>query len=156
MVPEPGVESKPGCGGRVAGTGPHRARSGAMAKTATVDGELSKGTKVVATTGLRGVPEGTEGKVTVKNGLRWIRYWVRFDNGVALGSLDRAVLATDEDLRRLASGDDQHGVADAAGDGVAAIAPGGDDGGGVTTPNGTFVPQKFIERAAAARARLSA
>lgn len=49
---------------------------------------LSKGDKVVATRALRGVPEGTRGKVQVVNGLTWMRYWVQFDNGVWLGSID--------------------------------------------------------------------
>ena len=155
-MPAAAPDSKPRFAIGVAGTGPHRARSGAMAKTATVDGELNKGTKVVATTELRGVPEGTKGKVTVKNGLRWIRYWVRFENGVALGSLDRSVLATDEDLRRIANGEEPMGATSDDGDGPAAAESGGEDGGGVATPSGTIIPQKFIDRAAAAQVRLSA
>ena len=53
---------------------------------------------VTAAVDLRDVPEGTPGKVILKNGFSWIRYWVRFDNGVSLGSLDRAVLVTAADL----------------------------------------------------------
>jgi hypothetical protein len=125
-----------------------------MAKTAVASDQLRKGDKVVATTDLRAVPEGTAGKVIVVNGFTWIRYWVRFDNGEVLGSISRDKLATKQDLedRRngvgpaTAASSDDAGAAD---DGAA------DDGGGVTTPNGTFVSQKHIDRAKAARARLT-
>ncbi|MDH3707700.1 MAG: hypothetical protein OES57_16660, partial [Acidimicrobiia bacterium] len=49
---------------------------------------------VYAVQDLPGVPEGTPGKVLVSVGLTWIRYRVRFGNGVELGSLDRSVLAS--------------------------------------------------------------
>ena len=42
---------------------------------------------------LPGVPAGTPGKVTLKNGFRWKRYRVYFENGSDIGSLDRAQLA---------------------------------------------------------------
>ena len=44
-----------------------------------------KGARVIAAHGLAHVPEGTKGKVVLVNGLSWIRYWVRFDNGVTIG-----------------------------------------------------------------------
>ncbi|WP_426573260.1 hypothetical protein [Aquihabitans sp. McL0605] len=126
-----------------------------MAKTAVVSNHLTKGAKVVATAELRDVPEGTAGKVILVNGLTWIRYWVRFENGVVLGSVSRDKLATKQDLE-----DQRNGVTSTA---VEADSGGGDDagaddggGGGQTTPNGTFVPQKFIDRAKAARERLAA
>ncbi len=127
-----------------------------MAKTDTVSTDLRKGAKVVARHAMRDVPEGTSGKVTMVTGLTWIRYWVRFDNGVALGSIDRKRLATPEQWKRHLAGDEElevAGDADAtADDGAVADA---DSGGGVTTPNGTFVSQKHIDRAKAARARLT-
>jgi hypothetical protein len=51
---------------------------------------LRKGTKVVATTELRGVPAGTPGVVRMAAGLRWVRYRVDFGNGVSIGSVDAA------------------------------------------------------------------
>ncbi|CAN5650266.1 hypothetical protein BH10ACT1_BH10ACT1_07800 [soil metagenome] len=127
-----------------------------MAKTETASTELRKGSKVVARTDLRDVPEGTKGKVTMVTGLSWIRYWVRFENGVALGSIDRKRLATPDQWKRFLAGDeevaDDGPAAEAADDGAAAEA----DTGGATTANGTFVSQKHIDRAKAARARLSA
>ena len=124
-----------------------------MAKTATKN--LRKGDKVVTTADLRGVPEGTAGKVIVVNGLTWIRYWVRFDNGEVLGSISRDKLATKQDLADRANGVGLDTGDEAAADGDAAGAAEDGGGGGVTTPNGTFVPQKHIDRAKAARARLT-
>ena len=60
----------------------------------TAPPDLRKGDKVVASADLRGVPAGTEGKVALVNGLSWVRYWIRFDNGVAIGSVNRSHLAT--------------------------------------------------------------
>ena len=57
------------------------------------DDRLSRHDKVVAAVDLPGVPAGTPGKVIMEAGLRWFRYWVRFDNGVTLGTIDRAQLA---------------------------------------------------------------
>ncbi len=123
-----------------------------MAKTATPN--LRKGDKVVTTADLRNVPEGTAGKVIVVNGLTWIRYWVRFDNGEVLGSISRDKLATKQDLADRANGVGLDTTDDDAGDGGGEAAA-ADDSGGVTTPNGTFVSQKHIDRAKAARARLT-
>ena len=39
-----------------------------------------------------GVPERTGGKIKMVNGFEWQRYWVFFDNGVQLGSLDGSAL----------------------------------------------------------------
>ncbi|MFN7148391.1 MAG: hypothetical protein ACK4V6_02815 [Microthrixaceae bacterium] len=58
-----------------------------------VNDELLFHDKVVAAVDLPGVPMGTPGKVTLKNGFRWIRYRVYFENGADIGSLDRAQLA---------------------------------------------------------------
>lgn len=128
-----------------------------MAPTATATQQLSKRAKVVARTDLRGVPEGTPGRVQLVNGFTWIRYWVRFDNGVSLGSIDRSALATEDEWKRVQAGEtDVFGDVEAEGggdDGVEAAA--GDGGGaGKATPSGTIVPQKLLDRSAAARTRL--
>ncbi|MCB1039999.1 MAG: hypothetical protein KDA94_10810 [Acidimicrobiales bacterium] len=121
---------------------------------ATTLDQLRKGTKVVATADLRGVPEGTPGKVMMVAGLTWIRYWVRFDNGVSLGSISRDKLATKADLAR-GPVDETADDADEA-TGAGADAGGDDAGGGKATPSGTLVPQKLLDRSAAARVRLGA
>lgn len=129
-----------------------------MASTATALPNLSKRDKVVARTELRDVPEGTAGRVTLVNGLTWIRYWVRFDNGVSLGSIDRSALATADEWKRFQAGEEgvfgDAGAAEGGDEGAGDAVGEADAGGGKTTPNGTFVPQKFLDRAAAARARL--
>lgn len=130
-----------------------------MAKTATTSKDLRKGDKVVATTDLRGVPEGTSGKVIIVDGLTWIRYWVRFDNGTSIGSVPRAKLATPDQWRRRHDVvEDTNGPGDAAAadDGGGAADDDGAGGGGKATPSGTMVPQKLIDRSAAARTRLAA
>ena len=58
---------------------------------------LTKQQDVVAATDLKGVPEGTSGKVMLSNGLDWVRYWVKFENGVEMGSLHRNKLVSAED-----------------------------------------------------------
>lgn len=136
-----------------------RARSEAMAKTAVAQDQLRKGAKVVARRAMRDVPEGTEGKVSMVTGISWIRYWVRFDNGVSLGTIDRKALATPDEWQRHLAGEDDDDVVDGSEESAGAdtgadagAAAGG--GGGVTTPNGTLIPQLLIDRAAAARKRL--
>ena len=137
-----------------------RSRSGVMAKTAVVPDTFSKGSKVVARRELRNVPVGTAGKVTLVNGFEWVRYWVLFENGTRLGSINRNALATPDEWKRHTSGEDN-----VFGDKVEVAveeteAAGGDAGasaggeGGVRTPSGTLIPQKFIDAAAAARKRL--
>lgn len=125
-----------------------------MAKSDESSAILKKGDKVVLTTDLRDVPEGTEGKVVLVVGLSWIRYWVSFDNGVAVGSINRKHLATPAEWkRRLEGGDETETAAgDAGGD---ADAGGGDDGGGYMHA-GVLVPQLLIDRSKAARERLGA
>lgn len=129
-----------------------------MAKTKAKPVELRKGETVVAGTDLRHVPTGTTGTVMLVNGLSWIRYWVRFDNGVALGSINRSALARPEEWeRRLAGGAEAApGASDPA---VVVTAAEGADAeavGDVATPNGAVVPARLIERAKLARERLTA
>jgi hypothetical protein len=65
---------------------------------ATSTDELRRRDRVVAAVDLPGVPAGTPGRVMLVNGFRWIRYRVRFDNGIEIGSLDRAQLARPGEL----------------------------------------------------------
>ncbi|MDY7104822.1 MAG: hypothetical protein S0880_26855, partial [Actinomycetota bacterium] len=63
-----------------------------MAKTPPIDAPLRKNEKVIATEDLPRVPEGTTGVVKLVNGFTWTRYWVFFDNGVQMGSIDGSKL----------------------------------------------------------------
>ncbi len=130
-----------------------------MATTASATDQLRKGAKVVARTDLRDVPEGSTGKVSMVTGLSWIRYWVRFDNGVSLGTVDRKKLATPEEWERYLAGDDDQadGAAASGDEDQADDGSGGEaESGGKATPKGTLVPQKLLDRSASARTRLSA
>jgi len=59
-----------------------------------VDTEFSRKERVVAAQDRPGVPEGTPGVVVMVTGLSWIRYRVRFDNGVELNMLDGRYLSS--------------------------------------------------------------
>ena len=122
--------------------------------TATAAAPLRKKAKVVAKTDLRDVPEGTAGRVMLVDGISWIRYWVRFDNGVSLGSIPRAKLATQDEWERRHDAPVEVAAASTGGAAAAAEADDAGAGGGKTTPSGTLVPQKLLDRSAAAHARL--
>lgn len=66
------------------------------------DDRLRRHEKVVAASDLAGVPAGTKGKVQLVNGMAWVRYWVRFENGATLGQLHGHQLAraSEWDFRR--------------------------------------------------------
>ena len=126
-------------------------------------GDLKRKAKVVAFTDLPGVPEGTHGKVILVNGWdAWIRYRVLFDNGVDLGSINRAHLAPAKAYAELAAkrtaaiasgAFDRVEADEATGDG------GGEGGGGGAegaTVNGVAIPAHLLERSKAARTRLGA
>lgn len=125
-----------------------------MAKTETITEDLRKGAKVVARVDMRDVPSGTKGRVSMVTGLSWIRYWVRFENGVSLGTIDRKRLATPEQWERYLAGDEEPEDVEANDDTGGEVEAEADSGGGATTSNGTFVSQKHIDRAKAARERL--
>ena len=63
-----------------------------MARTDTAKTTLQAQDRVTLTRDIRGVPEGTHGKVKVVQGLTWARYWVQFDNGQWVGSVSAADL----------------------------------------------------------------
>lgn len=54
--------------------------------------ELDRGDHVRTTADLPGVPAGTEGRVILANGFNWLRYRVRFANGVEVADLDARTL----------------------------------------------------------------
>lgn len=66
----------------------------------TVALELATGDRCRAKVDLPGVPAGTPGVVEMANGFVWLRYQVRFDNGVVLRHLDGRHLEAAPDQRR--------------------------------------------------------
>ncbi len=119
---------------------------------------LRRKEKVKAAIDLRDVPEGTNGRVIVANGLSWIRYWVAFDNGVEMGSLsrDKLVRAKEWDTylveRERAAEAAANGETADVGDGEAAGGEAASGGGGATV-NGVPVPQLLLDRTQAALTR---
>lgn len=116
---------------------------------------LRKGEAVICARDLREVPEGTEGKVVLVVGLSWIRYWVRFANGVAVGSVNRRDLATPAEWAWRQEHGDEVAISGDADDGDADEGSEAGAGGGYTHA-GVLVPQLLIDRSKAARERVGA
>ncbi len=128
-----------------------------MPKDDTLPNNLQKKEIVKAAINLRGVPEGTMGRVILSSGLDWVRYWVAFENGVEIGSLHRdklvreaewdAYLVQRERSQEIAESDsegqDSSGESDSPSSGS----------GGVEV-NGVLVPQLLLDRTKAALERL--
>ena len=114
---------------------------------------LTKQQEVVAATDLKGVPEGTSGKVMLSNGLDWVRYWVKFENGVEMGSLHRnkLVSAEDWDLYLEEREDGALPLEETTDSADEESSPTG-SGGGVEV-NGVLVPQLLLDRSQAALER---
>lgn len=131
----------------------------------TLDRPFARNEVVMATEDLPGVPARTAGKVKVVNGVTWRRYWVFFDNGVQLGSLDSHELVRPEDWEHfLTARAEREAAAAAAAAAAATGAAGGEDtaaaaGTDDDSPNArlrAMVPAYLLERSASARARLGA
>jgi hypothetical protein len=113
--------------------------------------------KVVAAEDMPGIPAGTRGTVFFVAGFDWIRYWVRWENGVERGSINRSKLVRPgepfgpelAELRAAAGAP----VAAASGDEVEAVAA--DAGGGVTV-GGVAIPAHLLERSKKRREVLGA
>ena len=115
---------------------------------------LKRKQKVVATIDLPGVPEGTEGKIRVANGIEWFRYWVDFDNGAKLGRVDHEDVVKVEDWEQFqidrTNAENEPDVIEESvteEDDTDAVSSGGNDHG---------IPEHLLERSKAARERLGA
>ncbi|CAA9251583.1 MAG: hypothetical protein AVDCRST_MAG76-2308 [uncultured Acidimicrobiales bacterium] len=120
----------------------------AMAKDTKTD-QLKRRERVVSLVDLRQVPRGTPGRVTMVSGLSWIRYFVDFDGGVSVASLDRSQLATPSEWREWKDRPAGAEVAEAAEPAAeTAAADAGESVGGI--------PAHLLERSRQARERLAA
>ena len=127
-----------------------------------------RGQKVRLLDDLPGVPAGTSGKISLANGFAWIRYWVRFSNGMVVGHVDHEKLVRAKDYERFLVAREREAIevekaaeqaaleaerkAAEAPDEAAAAA--GGDGGGDVVVNGVTIPPYLLERSASARTRL--
>ena len=118
---------------------------------------LKVGANVVAVEPLVGVPEGSKGRVTVVNGLTWLRYGVQFDNGLWVGSIDASKVVPEKELDTYKQQRAEAEARRAAEAERAASAPvDADAGGGGETASGaaSLIPAHILERSKAARARV--
>ena len=128
-----------------------------MPKNDTLPHNLKKKEIVKAAINLRGVPEGTMGRVILSSGLDWIRYWVAFDNGVELGSLHRdklvreaewdAYLVQRERSQEITENESEDQNSSQESDSQSL-------GSGGVEVNGVLVPQLLLDRSKAALERL--
>ncbi len=138
---------------------------GLRRNTNTLDRPFTRNEVVLATEDLPGVPARSSGKVKTVAGFTWKRYWVFFENGVQMGSLDSHQLVRPDDWDHfLAARAEQEAAAAAA----AAAAASGQAADGETaaadnaaddSPNArlrAMVPDYLLERSASARTRLEA
>lgn len=110
--------------------------------------------RVVVTRSLRGVPEGTGGKIKVANGLTWDRYWVQFDNGLWLGSVSAADLVREsdwEDFKRRRAEEASRPKVEAKEEAAVAVSDGAATG--PAAGPASRVPAHLLERSQKARAR---
>lgn len=115
-------------------------------KQITFDTPFRKGDKVTATVGLPGVPEGTGGVVKLVNGLTWTRYWVFFDNGENLGSIDQKALVRSKQWAEYRRHRETEVVsADGAGAAVEAADSGG-DAPAAAAGAGSRIPEHLLDR----------
>lgn len=125
---------------------------------------LSRRERVVLAEDLAGVAEGTCGEVMLHTGMRWLRYWVRFDSGAERGSIHREKLVREADWEDFLT---QRAEAEAAAEtaaesgggptsdvGEEPIADDGGDAGGDVVVNGATLPAHLLARSASARERL--
>ena len=117
---------------------------------------LRRKEKVKAAVDMRGVPEGTAGRVLVANGVTWMRYWVKFENGIEMGSIHRDKLVRADEWQQYLVDREKAAVAVDESDGTDAALEAADDGagaGGGASVNGVTVPQLLLDRTTAALAR---
>ena len=122
---------------------------------------FKRGAKVRLVDDISGYPAGSQGKVAVANGMTWKRYWVRFPDGNAIGHVDHTSLVSAKDfdvfvVAREREAEEAAKAAEAAANAPAESAGGGAaaGGGAGVEVNGVFIAQTWLDKSAAARARI--
>jgi len=125
---------------------------------------FKRGTKVRLVDDITGYPAGSSGKVALANGMTWKRYWVRFPDGNAVGHVDHQSLVKAKDYDEFLVAREREAIeaekaaelaAEQAASGAGADSNAGSSGGGAGVEvNGVFIDQSWLDKAAAARARI--
>ena len=133
-----------------------------MPKTFDPNRPMKRGEKIISANPLPGVPEGTRGRVKVVNGFEWIRYWIFFENGIALGSVDHGDVVRQKEwerfkIQRIADREAAADAAERAASGESALpsseAAAESDGGAADSFG---IPAHLLERSRLARDRFGA
>ena len=135
-----------------------------MTSTAELQADTFKrGTKVRLVDDVAGDEAGSFGKIALANGVTWKRYWVRMSNGSAVGHVSHSSVVKAKDYDAFLASRDREAIEAENAAAAAALSPasssgssddgGGSDSGGVEI-NGVFLAQSWLDKAAAARARL--
>jgi hypothetical protein len=119
-----------------------------------------RGQKIRIVDDIPGHPAGSTGKVAVANGFTWLRYWIRFSDGSTVGHVDHGSVVKAKDYDTFLVARDREAVeAEHAATHTEEVADAGAGGGGAAgggvEVNGVMIPQLLLDRAAAARTRLS-
>jgi hypothetical protein len=125
-------------------------------KVPELDTPFRTGEKVITTRDLPGVPEGSRGKVKLINGLHtWIRYWVKFDNGVMSGQISHSDLVRPEMLEAWKERAEKAALVE-VGAGAGSSSPVPAEGATSADTGGAagLIPPAILERSKAAKARL--
>jgi len=130
-----------------------------MARKQVETEQLSPGERVIAVAPIGRVPEGTHGVVKLTDGLTWIRYWVSWENGIWMGSIDGSKLVREGRYEQYkeAQAEAEARAASGAATPVAPTADGAE--AGPTTESSvpaSRVPEHLLERSRQARARKGA
>ena len=121
-----------------------------------------KGDKVIATTGIGPIPEGTAGVVKMSAGLTWPRYWVAWDGDFQnwTGSVSEDLLVRSgewEDFKRRREEErNRPPELEAAKTDAASTADVTEGDAGASGNAASKVPAHLLERSKAARARRAA
>lgn len=131
-----------------------------MADTADLQSRpLKSNERVIVTTDLPGVPEGTAGRVKTAAGLTWPRYWVEFANGRWVGSVSQTSLVRQKDwasFQKLREEERLRPKVDTSAAAAAADGGADADGGAASAGGDSRVPAHLLERSRKARERLAA
>jgi len=124
---------------------------------------FKRGTKIRLVDDVAGYEAGTSGKIALANGVTWKRYWVRMSNGSAVGHISHSSVVKAKDYDTFLVSRDREAIEAENAAAAAALSPaassdGGGDadaaGSGGVEINGVFLAQSWLDKAAAARARL--